>query len=450
MRSFLRLRREKPAPYKSFLDGVREGALHGWAVNVKEPAEPARVSIYHNGDCIGETTAMHFRQDLVRPSLGLGHGNYAFAFAVPPRIRVLREYTLSAVLDGAVEILGSPVAVVEPSQFPMIDGAVDGIHGGTLEGWAVDNMNPTEPAKVRIFQDSDFLGEVAASAFRDDLRKATIGQGHGNYGFNFKIPESVRAQRKYTVAAQVGDLELRGSPVTVYESDDFPFRTTGLHVRDFLVQQYLHGSGIEIGALDKPALVPVGTRVQYVDSKPAEQLREFYKTELHGHALLQVDIVADAQTLDPVATGSQDFVIANQVLEHLENTLLSLENMLRVLKPGGVLFISLPDKRYSFDVDRPVTEFSHLLADYRSGPEGGREAHYREWIELVEKLPPAEIPARLDFLQNILCYPIHYHVWTPYEMFQMFDQSRAVLPYAYEIECVKTNEAETLFVLRRV
>ena len=449
MLEFPRLRRRKPFPYKCYLDGVRDGALHGWAVNVRQPAEPVKVSIYYEGTCIGEVTAMNFRQDLVRPSIGLGHGNYAFALPVPPRIRVLREYTLFALLDGQFEILGSPAHVVEPSQFPVIDGAVDGMHGGTLEGWAVDNLNPTEPAVVRISENGSLLGEIAATAYRDDLKKATIGLCHGNYAFNFKIPEAVRARRKYTLAAFVGEKELRGSPVIVYETDGYPFRSAGPHVRDFLAEQYLHGTGIEIGALDKPAVVPPGTIVRYVDSMPVEQLREYYRTELHGHSLLKVDIVCDAQTLEAVETASQDFVIANQVLEHLENTLLALENMLRVVKPGGIVFLSLPDKRYSFDVDRPVTPFSHLLADYRSGPGAGREGHYREWIELVEKLPAAESDARLIFLQRAKCYPIHYHVWTASGMIEMFERAQAVLPIPFEIECFKANEAEALIVLRR-
>jgi len=142
-------------------------------------------------------------------------------------------------------------------------------------------------------------------------------------------------------------------------------------------------------------------------------------------------------------------VIANQVLEHLENTLQALQSMLRVVKKGGVVFLSLPDKRFTFDVDRPATRFAHVLEDYRSGAQVSRESHYREWIELVEKLPLAQIPERLNVLMNVLNYPIHFHAWTPFELFELFEQARTVLPYSYEIECFKANEAEALFVLRR-
>jgi 2-polyprenyl-3-methyl-5-hydroxy-6-metoxy-1,4-benzoquinol methylase len=229
-----------------------------------------------------------------------------------------------------------------------------------------------------------------------------------------------------------------------------PFRKRGSHIRDFLAQQYLCGSGIEIGALNLPCKVPEGTAVLHIDSKPTEELIRYYGREMHGQTVVKVDVVTDAHTLAGIENESQDFVIANQVLEHLENPLLAIENMLRVVKPGGVVFLSLPEKRHTFDAGRPVTAFEHVLQDYRRGPEASREAHYREWMELVENVTPAEFAERLNFLMNVLHYPIHFHVWTQFEMWDIFNQARAVLPFSYEIDCFKANDAEALFVLRKL
>ena len=183
--------------------------------------------------------------------------------------------------------------------------------------------------------------------------------------------------------------------------------------------------------------------------KSVEELRSIYGPDLQGLEIVPVHIITDAHTLKAVPDASQDFVVANQVLEHLENPLLALENILRVLKPGAVAFLSLPDHRFTFDSDRPVTPFSHLLDDYRLGPELSREGHYREWATLVEKTPPAELDDRVDLLMNRLRYAIHFHVWTQYGMFQLFDQARAVLPRPYEIECFKANGDEAIAILRR-
>jgi len=234
------------------------------------------------------------------------------------------------------------------------------------------------------------------------------------------------------------------------ETPELPFRSPGNHVRDFLALQYLHGTGIEIGALTAPCKVAEGTVVTYVDSRTTGELIKYYSGEMHGHKVVEVDLVADAHTLAGIESESQDFVVANQVLEHLENPLLSIENMLRVVRPGGVVFLSLPDKRHTFDSGRPVTPYEHVLDEYRLGPDKNREGHYREWMKLVENVPETDFLPRLHLLMNVLHYPIHFHVWSQFEMWEMFDRARSVLPCSYEIDCFKANDAEALFILRKL
>jgi SAM-dependent methyltransferase len=333
----------------------------------------------------------------------------------------------------------------------MYDGYLDGKNGDLIYGWAVNATQPDQEVTVSFYHDRVLIGQMVAKEYREDLRKAKVGWGHGGYGFYFPVPPKVRAQRNYTVRVYAdGKTELHGSPLEVIETPELPFRTCGNHVRDFLAQQYLYGKGIEIGALTAPCKVSEGTVVTYVDSKSTEELVKYYRNETHGHTMVKVDLVSDAHTLAGIESGSQDFVVANQVLEHLENPLLAIENMLRVVRPGGVVFLSLPDKRHTFDCDRPVTPFEHILDEYRLGTEKGREAHYREWLNLVERVPQEDFLARLHFLMNVLNYPIHFHVWSQFEMWEMFDRAREVLPCSYEIDCFKANEAEALFVLRRL
>ena len=325
------------------------------------------------------------------------------------------------------------------------------MNGDVIYGWVLKVAEPDQEVTVSFYHDGTAIGEAVAREFREDLRQAKIGLGHGGYGFSFRVPPQVRARRNYTLRAYAGGkTELVGSPLEVNETPELPFRKCGSHIRDFLAQQYLWGSGIEVGALNLPSKVPQGTTVMYVDSKTTEELIRYYGREMHGQTVVKVDLVTDAHTLAGIESGSQDFAVANQVLEHLENPLLAMESMLRVVKPGGIVFLSLPEKRHTFDVRRPVTTFEHIMEDYRLGPERSREAHYREWMELVENVAPAEFAERLNFLMNVLHYPIHFHVWTQREMWELFDWARAVLPFSYEIDCFKANEAEALFVLRKL
>jgi SAM-dependent methyltransferase len=325
------------------------------------------------------------------------------------------------------------------------------MNGDAVYGWALKIGEPERELTVSFYHEGVAIGEAVAREFREDLRKAKIGLGHGSYGFNFAVPAEIRVLRNYSLRAYVeGKTELAGSPLEVNETPELPFRKRGNHVRDFLALQYLCGSGIEIGALNLPCKVREGTVVKHVDSKTTEELIKYYGREMYGQTVVQVDLVTDAHTLAGVESASQDFVAANQVLEHLENPLLAIENILRVVKPGGVVFLSLPDKRHTFDAARPVTSFEHILDDYRLGPERGREAHYREWMDLVENVGPAEYAERLNLLMNMLHYPIHFHVWTQFEMWEMFDRTRKVLPCSYELDCFKANDAEALFVLRKL
>ncbi|MEK9135647.1 MAG: methyltransferase domain-containing protein, partial [Bacteroidota bacterium] len=154
------------------------------------------------------------------------------------------------------------------------------------------------------------------------------------------------------------------------------------------LKKYLQGTGIEIGALHKP-LALRGRKVRkviYVDRLSTEEQRSHYP-ELDNLPLVVPDIIDDGTMLEKVENGSVDFIIANHLLEHLDNHLLALENWCKKLKPGGVVYMAIPDKRYTFDKERPVTPLSHLVEDYQ-GSEKMRSqrnaAHYVETAEIIE------------------------------------------------------------------
>ena len=218
--------------------------------------------------------------------------------------------------------------------------------------------------------------------------------------------------------------------------------------RETVARIYLRGSGIEIGALHEPLHVPPSVNVRYVDRMSTPDLRRQYP-ELKDLNLVQVDIIDDGERLATVADGSQDFVIANQVLEHFQNPLLAMQNMLRVLKPGAVLYLSLPDKRFSFDVDRPVTTVEHVLRDYNEGPEWSRRQHFEEWARYKEKLSGEALHARVDELIRI-DYSIHFHVWTQLDMLDLIKTAHRLFGN-FELELfLKTDyEVEHLIILRR-
>ncbi len=185
--------------------------------------------------------------------------------------------------------------------------------------------------------------------------------------------------------------------------------------REDLARRYVSGSGIEIGAMTTPLRVPPGVRVRQVDRMSRESLIEqegpsLVAAGLDPNDIPHIDAVDDAAQLTSFADRSVDFVIANHVLEHLEDPVGALESLLRVIRPGGVLLLTLPDQRYSFDAARSVTTVEHLLIDHENGPVGSRQAHYEEWARLIEGLPEPSVKSRAEeFARSDARH--HFHVW---------------------------------------
>lgn len=217
--------------------------------------------------------------------------------------------------------------------------------------------------------------------------------------------------------------------------------------RERIARWYLRGRGIEIGALHQPLPAPRSARVTYVDRLPAETLRH-EMPELKAYPIVRVDIVDEGERMASIAGGTQDFVVANHFLEHCEDPIGAALNMFRVLRPGGILYVAVPDKRYTFDVDRPVTPLEHLLRDHREGPAWSRRQHGEEWIRLVERVTtPEAIEARLTELTTEPRHPIHFHVWTQTEVLELIVALRGLV--VFDVELIAKNGSEVIVVARK-
>jgi SAM-dependent methyltransferase len=185
--------------------------------------------------------------------------------------------------------------------------------------------------------------------------------------------------------------------------------------RSYLAHRFLKGDGIEIGALHRPVQLPEAATARYVDRMRADDLRAEYP-EWNDAALVDPSIIDDGEKLENVAHASVDFIIANHFLEHCEDPLGTLLVHLARLREGGHLYYAIPDKRHTFDRNRPCTTLEHILADHQDGGANSRDAHFLEYSELVwlSQTPPVHAQVLKD-----TNYSIHYHVWTCAEILEL-------------------------------
>jgi predicted SAM-dependent methyltransferase len=185
-----------------------------------------------------------------------------------------------------------------------------------------------------------------------------------------------------------------------------------------------------------------------VDRMGLADLRRHYP-ELPAKKLVRVDIVDEGETLSSQDDESADFIVANHFIEHTQDPIGTLSNHMRVLRRDGVLYLAVPDRRYTFDSDRQPTSLEHVIRDHHDGPSWSRPIHQEEWAELVEKVPAGDVPDRVRVLEQT-DYSIHFHVWSPPEFIALLEHARRAEGVPFEIEALHTNEHEFIVILRRV
>jgi SAM-dependent methyltransferase len=174
---------------------------------------------------------------------------------------------------------------------------------------------------------------------------------------------------------------------------------------------YCQGQGLEIGASDCPYTFP-SFKVDYADF--FDESRKHYLGKDGFFALK-----APKCALDGVGTEKYDFVYASHVLEHTLNPLMTVEEWLRVLRPGGILYIAIPNKEKMYDKSRSTTPVEVLKYRYDFNMWSVDPAHVRSMVGDTDGLP--DYPGKTDpgfdaFCEHVLAQPNgshHYFTFDP-------------------------------------
>ena len=131
--------------------------------------------------------------------------------------------------------------------------------------------------------------------------------------------------------------------------------------------------GLEIGALNKPLVrkkdIHSGGKIFYLDHLSTNELRTKYHDDksVPVNEIVTVDFVCKHGDMVKATRGETfDYVVASHVIEHAPNLLGFLSDIHKILKPGGCCILIVPDKRFTFDVNRPVTTFGSALRRFMS------------------------------------------------------------------------------------
>ena len=145
--------------------------------------------------------------------------------------------------------------------------------------------------------------------------------------------------------------------------------------REFLLElENVKGSvGLEIGPLNKPLVkkeeLESNGEIFYLDHLSREELQEKFKDEasVKKDEIVSIDFVCrDGDLLKATSGHTFDYVVASHMIEHAPNLLLFLSDVHNILKPGGTCVLIIPDKRFTFDINRPVSTFGSVLENFLS------------------------------------------------------------------------------------
>lgn len=244
-------------------------------------------------------------------------------------------------------------------------------------------------------------------------------------------------------------------------------------------------TGLEIGALTRPVITQAMGPVRYVDHCSTAELRAKYQSDpnIDETTIVEVSYVWGEQPLAEVVGGEKfDYIVASHVIEHVPDMVGWLRELAAVLKPGGILSLAIPDKRWSFDCRRENTHFGQMVQAF---VEGRRRPSLGQVVDHFSSEVQADTGALWDgraslaSLQNVrqidefdvmrneerlrayqhaineehLYLDVHCNTFTPYSFIELLRQLATIGLLDYRVlqfHDTPTNDFEFFVVLQRL
>lgn len=207
---------------------------------------------------------------------------------------------------------------------------------------------------------------------------------------------------------------------------------------------YCKGNGLEIGASDCPYPFPLG-KVDYADfndSRFSDVKDSWF-----------IPLTPPKCFLQKVSNSQYDFVYASHVLEHTPNPLRTIQEWVRVVRCGGIIYIVVPNMQKTYDRLRDVTNLNVLRKRFIEEKWDFTFDEIRLMVEKTVDLNPYD-ERRGDleeFCQEIKDNPDgthHYFVFSPTSMIEF----AAFIESEFKLEMINLQAIrhEIHVVLRKI
>jgi SAM-dependent methyltransferase len=141
------------------------------------------------------------------------------------------------------------------------------------------------------------------------------------------------------------------------------------------------GFGLEIGPSHNPVFPKrEGFNVEILDyADEVALVQKYLQLGVDPTAIEKVDYVSNGAMLHEVIPrrAEYDFIFSSHAIEHVTDFIGYIKSCELLLKPGGVIAMAVPDKRYTFDIFQPITTTGRVLeAFYRNSARHSGAAVY--------------------------------------------------------------------------
>lgn len=223
----------------------------------------------------------------------------------------------------------------------------------------------------------EFMGVGLAVPFQHKVRiagsKRTKGKGFAELG---PQPGYIDDEQWAKVTHLMPQLEEHATPRSLNIDEMLAVRDLSMRSkarRRFLAARSDRSieSSLEIGALNVPTLLPTECDARFLDWFSTEQLRERHQENsvVPPESIIPIDYVVSDAEFATVVDRTFDLLIANHVIEHIPDLINWFGQLAELSEPDGLLLLSVPDRRYTFDYFRPEDDAVDIVRAHLDGLE---------------------------------------------------------------------------------